>query len=161
MLRYLCRINMETGNCEGIEMEFNAIQKLISLVVCIPFLISCDQLNSQFGNRYEITKDQSGRTLRLDKRTGEIAIVEGERITTVRDSVQADLEKQTEKSNLAKAKYYPAIGLPQFGLDATIATSWQDENLLYSVSLRPTAKKPIVPYIKKPNQKGNPNLING
>ena len=55
------------------------------------------------------------------------------------------MEKQAEQSNLAKAKSYPAIDLPQFGIGATTVTSWQDGNLLYSVSLRPFTKNPVVP----------------
>lgn len=55
-------------------------------------LSACDQIST---SRYEITKDQSGRTLRLDKRTGEIAVVEGERIAPIGDAKTVDAEKST------------------------------------------------------------------
>ena len=52
------------------------------LLLSLFALSSCDQ----FGNRYEISKDQKGRTVRLDKRTGEIAIVEDDKILLLKDA---------------------------------------------------------------------------
>ena len=84
-------------------------------------------------NRYEITKDQSGRTLRLDKRTGEIAVIEGERIAPIRDAKAVDAEKATKVGDLARVKNYPPLRPSNFGVEASLLTSWQDGKLLYAL----------------------------
>lgn len=104
----------------------------IGLMVCLSLLTSCDQI----GNRYEITKDQSGRTLRLDKRTGEVAVIEGERIAPIRSAKDVDAEKQVTTRSLADAKNYPPVPLHQLGVNAVLRTSWQDGKLLYAVTFK-------------------------
>lgn len=107
--------------------------------LAIPVLLGCDE--APFGNRYEISKDQSGRTLRLDKRTGDIAIVDGDRIIHLRDAKDADAARKTDDDALARAKAWPKVDLPQFGVDIWLQTSWQDGVLLYWVRFEPMRKK--------------------
>ena len=109
----------------------------IPLLVALAALSGCDQLSP---SRYEVTKDQSGRTLRLDKRTGEVAVIEGERISPIRDSKTVDTERERRANDLARAKSYPVIALQQFGLEASLRTSWQDDKLLYAVTFGPIDK---------------------
>ena len=119
-------------------MSMVRVQITVALLGCLSLLTSCDQI----GNRYEITKDQSGRTLRLDKRTGEVAVIEGERIVPIRSAKDADAEKQIVVKSLADAKSFPSIELHPFGLNAELQTSWQDGKLRYSVIFKPVVPKP-------------------
>src|SRR4051812_6484372 len=104
------------------------------LFVCVALaMCGCDQLE---GNRYEIIKDQAGRTLRLDKRTGAVSVIEGERIVPVRSAKDVEQERSVTSAELGKAKSYRLVPLPQWGVQATLRMSWQDGRLLYAESLR-------------------------
>ena len=64
------------------------------LVVVWPLLLcGCDQVRGslprQDDSRYELRQDAQGRTIRLDKVTGEVAIVQGERLIAVKPSNEA------------------------------------------------------------------------
>ena len=48
------------------------------------FTLACDQ------NRYELKDDRSGRTIRLDKRTGEIVVIAGDRLTRLKSVEEQD-----------------------------------------------------------------------
>jgi hypothetical protein len=120
--------------------------QLVLSIVAVCLVAACDQISP---SRYEITRDQSGRTLRLDKRTGEIAVVEGERIAPIRDANTVQAEQSARADNLAKAKAYPALPLNTFGFEATLRTSWQDGKLLYFVRLAP---KKFDPSTARPAQ---------
>ena len=123
---------------------FGALNFHARLGVAAAFLLSVTALTAcdQISNRYEITKDQTGRTLRLDKRTGEISVIEGERIVPVRSGKDVDQEKAMSTRTLATAKDFPNVALPQFGVEAQLRTSWQDGKLLYALSFRPGTPKP-------------------
>lgn len=124
-----------------------------------PFLIAlvalsgCDQISP---SRYELTKDQSGRTLRLDKRTGEVAVVEGERISPIRDAKTVEAEKSTKTNDLAKAKPFSDISVTTFGFDATLRTSWQDEKLLYFVRFQAPKSRGFQPLDATARSEGDP-----
>jgi len=47
-------------------------------------LTACDELERRYGTRYELKQDEQGRMIRLDKRTGEVAIVEGDRLVPLK-----------------------------------------------------------------------------
>src|SRR6266567_8960601 len=50
------------------------------LLAGVPLSIGCDKSgNSIFdGERYELKQDKIGRTIRLDRRTGKIAVLDGD-----------------------------------------------------------------------------------
>jgi len=98
-------------------------------------LVGCDQISQ--SNRYEISKDQTGRTLRIDKRTGDIAVIEGEKITPLRDAKEIDTNRVSEDVALARMKEFPNVKVQHMVLEATLRTSWQDGKVLYSVDLLP------------------------
>lgn len=99
-------------------------------------LVGCDQL-SAYGNRYEISRDQAGRTLRIDKRTGEVALIEGDKIYPLRDGKSVADESAAEERKLAGARSFPVITVNHMALEASLQTSWQDGKLYYSVDFRP------------------------
>lgn len=89
------------------------------------------------ANRYEMSKDTKGRTVRLDKKTGEIAIIGEDRLTVLKGQAAQELEAKMT-SSLEEPKIWPPINIPQLGdLKVMIATSWRDEKMAYRFSLKP------------------------
>jgi hypothetical protein len=85
------------------------------------------------GDRYEISKEPSGRTVRLDKKTGEIAVIEGHEIKVLKDPKLLEKEKEDQRS-LAKPRYWPAIENPNLNVRFTLKTSWRDGEMFYELA---------------------------
>ncbi len=123
--------------------------KVWPAAVCVIslFLISCDQ------NRYELGKDASGNTVRLDKRTGEMAIIKGDQIRSLKDAAQADAERKSRLVELEKFKPWASIDTPNIGARASLSTSWRDGKLSYKFDLNSLqAAKAIDKWITAPNE---------
>ncbi len=107
-------------------------------IVFLVSIISCGD------NRYELAQDKNGRTIRLDKRTGEVAILEGDSLIVARTPE----EKQSNEENalarmtaFRKPKTWPVLEFKQFGVEqAKLITSWKDGRLRYRLELRPVPK---------------------
>lgn len=116
-------------------------------------LIGCDQI----GSRYELSKDQKGRTLRLDKRTGEIAIIEDDKIVSLKDAKDIEHRQKEASDRVGKFKYWPAQDLEQFKIRVNLTAVWRDGQMLYSIAFRPAypglAKKGGFTPIEKDNEK--------
>lgn len=108
------------------------------------FLVSCDQVGERFqsGDKFELSKDEKGRTLRLNKRTGEIAIIENGRIISLKDAKEEDRQEAEKIRRIGQFKYWNDTDIPQFKLVASLTTVWRDGRALYSVSFRPMQSKP-------------------
>lgn len=113
------------------------IRRAPILLLLLFLLSSCDQ----FSNRYEISKDQKGRTVRLDKRTGEIAIVEDDKILLLKDAKDIEQKQKKATDRLGEFKYWPLLDIPQFKIQAKLTTVWRDGYALYAVELRPFSGK--------------------
>jgi hypothetical protein len=112
-------------------------------------LQSCDQLPGK--DRYEIKQDSSGRTIRLDKQTGEISILEGDKLTPIQE--EAD-KKATEQRRVAAEaatqSKLQALALPtmrlskpfeMIGVKATaMDTMRTDGKLYFQLQLHPAPK---------------------
>ena len=110
-------------------------QTLLLFAVTALALIGCDV------GRYELKEDKSGRTIRLDKWTGEITIIAGDRLIKVKTTQEQESERILA-SSLAQPKRWNAIEIPQLeGAKATLVTSWRDNVLEYQFSIRPIGDK--------------------
>jgi hypothetical protein len=115
-----------------------AFRAALPVILTVALLLSgCDQL----GNRYEISKDQKGRTVRLDKRTGEIAIVEDDKIILVKDAKDLEGREKQALDRVGKFKYWPPQDLKQFNIQVNLTTVWRDGKLFYAVEFRPSSPK--------------------
>lgn len=98
--------------------------KVIFVIAFTALLSSCSD-----SNRYEMSKDTKGRTVRLDKRTGEIAVIGDDKVTVLKG--QADLTFDRLTTSLQEApKEWPLMSVPQIA-DVELKTSWSDEKLNY------------------------------
>jgi hypothetical protein len=94
-------------------------------------ILGCDQ-----GSRYEMSKDGSGRTLRLDKKTGEIAVVDAKGIVPLTQLKSSE----DEEAQLASTKKWPANSISRLGLAMMLETSWSAGRLYYSLDAKPLDK---------------------
>ena len=94
---------------------------------------------------YELKEDENGRTIRLNKRTGEVAIIglDTLQILKTTDELETIAEaEQLELAALREAKTWPYPGgIPNLGVDEVLlVTSWRDGKLYYRVRLTPVPK---------------------
>jgi hypothetical protein len=113
------------------------------LLACGLLLSSCDQLTS---NRFELAKDTQGRTIRLDRKTGEVALIDSERIVNVKTAKEVEEQEKAEATILAMPKdwrnvSYPALG----GVTGTLKTSWRDGQMLYQFTIAPISEQLAAP----------------
>lgn len=96
------------------------------------------------GDQYELTQDKRGRTIRLDKRTGEVAVVAGDRLNVLKtpEQVEADEAVVREQAKaLGSPKTWPPKDFKQIGVtNATLKTVWKDGRLRYQLQLFPAPK---------------------
>ncbi len=124
-------------------------------------LLGCDTANN--SNRYELGKDASGNTVRLDKKTGEVAIISGDQIRTVKDAAQADAERKARLAHLEETKVLLPLDIPQLDVQVSLATSWRDGTLYFSFELDdlPDAKAFQKWLASRPAEsRANPSAVN-
>lgn len=63
----------------------------VVLVILTLGLAACDELETRYGSRYELKQDARGRTIRLDKRTGEVVVIQGGKLVPIELANQQDL----------------------------------------------------------------------
>lgn len=109
------------------------LSPLVLLFIFNLTLTSCGN-----SDRYEITKDEEGRTLRLDKKTGEIAIISGDRVVIPKTQADIDAEKREQEEKAREPKYWVPISLPSVGADKiSLSTSWQNGHMYYKFRVEP------------------------
>src|SRR5262245_2789159 len=92
-------------------MRFTITVLSVLFVTLLAFsLAGCDQL----GGRYELSKDSKGRTIRLDKRTGEMVIVDGDKIVSLKEASEVDRKEKEETTKVGEFKYWPPLQLDNF-----------------------------------------------
>src|SRR5437773_6332151 len=95
------------------------------ILVLASFIAGCNK-PPDGDNRYTLSKDASGRTIRLDKQTGEIAIVDGLEIRPLKNATQATAERAAKGKELEEPKSWPDVDIPQIGARASLSTAWRD-----------------------------------
>ena len=114
----------------------------------IPILVITFLLLSQScspDDLYEVKEDESGRMIRLNKRTGEVAIIGSDALRILKSTDEIEAEAEAERlteAALREPKRWPPQEVKQIGVDtATLITSWRDGKLYYQLVLRPVPKK--------------------
>jgi hypothetical protein len=96
------------------------------------------------GDRYELKQDKAGRTVRLDKKTGEVAVVYDDRLVKVRSPEEQQAEHDSIESASLKfrsPKFWPVQSIAQLGVvKAELQTMWIDGNLKYRLYMSPPPK---------------------
>ena len=89
------------------------------------------------SSRYEMSSDSQGRTVRLDKETGEIAVIEDDRLTTLKSDKDAEAEQQ-RALDLQTPLTWNDVVIPQIGnVQAGLSTSWRNGEMFYRFTVRP------------------------
>lgn len=115
-----------------------AFASVIGIVIVFLFsiiLFSCK------SDRYELSKDEQGRIIRLDKETGAISIVDGERLLPVKTPEQQESEAvaaRAKEKALGEPKQWSDQDFKQIGITkASLTTKWIDGTLWYKLELQP------------------------
>jgi hypothetical protein len=106
----------------------------IAIAILAFSLSACDQI----GSRYELSKDSKGRTLRLDKRTGEMVVIDGDKIVLLRDAKEEERKEMEAVERAGIFKYWPSMQLPNFKAEVKLTTVWRDGDVLYAVDFSPS-----------------------
>lgn len=112
--------------------------------------IGCDQIGNK--DRYELKQDKFGRTVRLDKQTGEMAILDGDKLSPALsegDRKAADDKRQASENaerirdvTLGTPKLYPPQEYTHLGVKvATVQTMWRDSKLYFQLTMTPAPTK--------------------
>jgi hypothetical protein len=96
--------------------------KGLALLIMTVFLItSC----------YEMKQDDKGRTVKINKITGEVSVIEGNRIVKLKDENAIKAEHKAAQK-LGETKVWSGVTLPiAGGVNATLMTKWSDGNMYY------------------------------
>ena len=105
------------------------------------FLAACD---AGERSRYELGKDGSGNTVRLDRKTGEVAVISGDQIKTLKDATKIDAERKARLAALEKVVTWGTEDIPQIGAQAWLSTSWRDGKLYFSLTLGELASERLM-----------------
>jgi hypothetical protein len=125
-------------------MKKNNGVRLLCVASVALAVTACDQLPG--NNRYEIQKDGSGRTIRLDKQTGDVAILEGDKLVPASSQQQVAATEATEKVHLyelAQPKFLPNNPPVQLGAKTgTCQTMWRDGKVFILAQFTPPLRPP-------------------
>jgi hypothetical protein len=104
-------------------------------------LVGCIGVGCKPPDRYELQQNNDGRTFRLDRRTGEVAILstDGVRILeTEADRTRQEGLQRLKDAALANPKYWPGDSIPHLKIHSTmLATVYRRGALRYQLVMTP------------------------
>ena len=93
-------------------------------VLCLFSLCAC----SPSSGKYQVHRQADGKIVRIDTRTGEMAILEGLQLKPVDDCAKVNVMLSRWKSSLKREPRFPSFGVPGISEDfrgrAQLKTSW-------------------------------------
>jgi hypothetical protein len=99
-------------------------------------------------NRYQLSKDDAGRLVRLDTRTGEVVLIQGDRLTPVKGSAATTDQTGPQDEQIPQivfpdgGKSWPTLTLPDLGnTNAELTSYWHNGKLHYVLELHPLSKR--------------------
>jgi hypothetical protein len=91
-------------------------------------LCACDR-----GERYGVEQGKDGRVYRIDKKTGEMAVVSGEKVISLNTP-----EMRKDEGTLAEAKFWGQTTIPPpHSLQLSLASSWREGLMHYRLKVTP------------------------
>jgi len=107
--------------------------KIVLSLVLVTALAGC--------SRNQDADDKDGRMIRVDKSTGVVTVMDGDRITRVKTPEEQTAEDR-DRDEFAKTRNMPILGLAGLGGgNATLRLSWHDGKVFYRFSIAPTSKQ--------------------
>jgi hypothetical protein len=105
------------------------------------------------SHRYELSKDNAGRLVRLDTQTGEVTLIEGEKLTPIPSAAATEAQTRLQDSQIPQlmlpegSKSWPTLSLPQLGdTNAALTSYWRNGELHYLLELSPLKKRLMLVY---------------
>lgn len=95
--------------------------KLLVIVIVLSVAAGC----------YEMKQDDKGRTVKVNKITGDISVIEGDKIIKLKGEKEVKAEQEAAKK-LGDAKRWPEVNLAiANGTNARLVTKWNDGIMYY------------------------------
>jgi hypothetical protein len=98
------------------------LKLLLFVVIVIAILTGC----------YDTKQDEKGRTVRINRITGEMYIVDGDKIIKLKTEKEFEAEKEAAEQ-LGALKEWPAIPILNKYANTTLKTKWSDGNIYYQL----------------------------
>lgn len=119
------------------------MKKFGFMLSVIAALLSILLLGCEKKERYTIEQGKDGRVYRLDRETGEMAVVTGDKLIGISTPEQQKSEKKFEV-DLAQEKEWPIHVIPTpHNLSCRLKTSWREGKMYYIFSVHPVKKAPV------------------
>jgi hypothetical protein len=113
---------------------------VLSVIIAILFILL---LGCEKKERYSIEQGKDGRVYRLDRETGEMAVVTGEKLIGISTPEKQINEKKYE-ADLAQEKNWPDRLLPApYNLSCGLKTSWREGKMYYIFSVSPVKQTSV------------------
>ena len=93
---------------------------LLSFFIAITILTGC----------YDTKQDEKGRIVKINRITGEVSVIDGDKITKLKTEKEVESEQETAKQ-LDESKAWPAIPILKKYANATLNTKWNNGNIYY------------------------------
>src|SRR4030042_3386630 len=104
-------VSLKGGNMKLIPLLF-------FMFIILPVIVGC----------YEMKQDDKGRTVKINKITGAVSVIDGDKIVKLKD--EDDIKAETKK--LGESKIWPVLPLPIVGsANAILKTKWSDGKIYY------------------------------
>lgn len=91
-------------------------------------------------SRYELKEDKQGNIVRLDKRTGEMAIISGGKLVSLKTPDQQAAEQKAAE-DLKTDKTWTPIVVKSLDVNFNLATSWREGRLYYQFFFFPISER--------------------
>ena len=116
------------------------IRDYLTAGLCILILAACAA-----PQRYQLSKDDKGRLVRLDTQTGQIMLIDDDKLVSAQTtaSEQSASERQIPLVKLPNGgKAWPPITMPDLGnANAALTTYWYNGKMHYVIELYPMSKR--------------------
>ena len=113
---------------------------LSTAVLCALILAGCATTQ-----RYQLSKDDKGRLVRLDTQTGEVMLIEGDKLTSAPGTTTAETKPKPQIPHLtlpSGGKAWPTLSIPDLGdARAALTSYWYNGKLHYVIELYPLSKR--------------------
>jgi hypothetical protein len=120
-------------------MNFNHL----GAALCILILAGCAT-----GNRYQLSRDEAGRLIRLDTQTGEVMLVEGDKLTPFKETGITAAKTESKDEEIPQVelpdggKSWPTLTIPELGnASAELTSYWYNGKMRYVLELYPLSKR--------------------
>lgn len=106
------------------------MKKSFQILLLVTSLLGCGQ------ERYKITEGKDGKAYRLDKKTGEMVLIEDNKIIPL-ETVESKRAKRTHEKILENPIEWGEVQIPGHNLKVKLKTSWRESKLYYEFTVFP------------------------